>query len=144
MIKAKFYISNENVIFYDTTGNGTGGDMRADLKALNADANPETCDRHELIREYMKDGLRVKIGKTPHEMTVKHYIKWVFVETKDGASFRNLEPINLPEAWFPVAETDVVDIYAYCNLHGLLKSDVPENKYNQASVSPEFTGGVRK
>ncbi|MDR2046985.1 MAG: hypothetical protein LBP79_03675 [Clostridiales bacterium] len=101
-------------------------------------------DGHIPVIEYGRNGTAVKIGKTPHPMTAEHYIAWICAETRGGAFFRVLAPVNRPEAFFPASESDVIAVYAYCTVHGLLKAEIPENNYNQAAVSAEFTGGVRK
>ncbi len=53
-----------------------------------------------------------------------HYIEWIALETTKGAQRKVLKPTDSPEATFALTSDDeVVAAYAYCNLHGLWKSE---------------------
>jgi superoxide reductase len=58
-------------------------------------------------------------------MTEEHYISWVYIETKKGGQRKELLPGNKPYVEFALTEDDTLEsAYAYCNLHGLWKSNV--------------------
>lgn len=67
----------------------------------------------------------VNIGEAPHPMLDEHHIEWVALETKHGKQFRRLSPCEHPKATFLVEDDTPVAAYAYCNLHGLWKTDIP-------------------
>ena len=52
-----------------------------------------------------------------------HYIEWIALETVKGAQRKVLKPDEKPCAEFILTDDDsVVEVYAYCNLHGLWKA----------------------
>lgn len=64
------------------------------------------------------NGNKVKVGSVEHPMEKKHYIEWIEM-IKDGKVYREyLKPEQKPEASFSVSGI----ARAYCNLHGLWKS----------------------
>ena len=54
-------------------------------------------------------------------MDENHYIEWIEISTDKGESKKFLKPGDKPEAAFPVKRE--VKARAYCNLHGLWKSE---------------------
>jgi len=68
----------------------------------------------------------VKVGSIEHPMTEEHFIKFIWLETKNGMVYRKeLQPTDSPEAVFLLNEEDApVAAYEYCTLHGLWKTDI--------------------
>ncbi len=67
--------------------------------------------------------VKVSVGSVAHPMLEEHYIGFVALKTKKGFQLANLNPGEVPEAVFALAEGDApVAAYEYCNLHGLWKS----------------------
>jgi desulfoferrodoxin len=65
----------------------------------------------------------VTVGSVAHPMLDNHYIEWIALQTKSGNQRKGLHPGDEPKAVFLVPEDDeIVDVYAYCNLHGLWKA----------------------
>jgi len=88
---------------------------------------PNTVDaaveKHVPVVTRKGNEVTVKVGAVAHPMIEKHYIEWIVLETKGGTQRKNLKPEDKPEAVFYVSENDeVVEAYAYCNLHGLWKN----------------------
>ncbi|MDD2232561.1 MAG: desulfoferrodoxin family protein [Sphaerochaetaceae bacterium] len=88
---------------------------------------PNTVDaaveKHVPVVTRKGNEVTVKVGAVAHPMIEKHYIEWIVLETKEGTQRKNLKPEDKPEAVFYVSENDeVVEAYAYCNLHGLWKN----------------------
>ena len=66
----------------------------------------------------------VKVSSVEHPMTEAHLIQWVALQTKGGNQRKELKADQKPEVQFALLEGDeVVAAYAYCNLHGLWKSE---------------------
>lgn len=64
----------------------------------------------------------VKVGAVEHPMIPEHFIEWIALETKQGSQVKYLKAGEKPEAAFTLAAGDeIVNVYAYCNLHGLWK-----------------------
>ena len=71
----------------------------------------------------VKNIVKVKVGSIEHPMTKEHYIEWISLQTKNGNQRKTLSPEDKPEASFAIIEGDEVEsVFAYCNLHSLLKA----------------------
>ena len=70
------------------------------------------------------DGIRVQIGSVPHPMDDEHHIGFVYVETELGGQRKVLKLGAEPKCSFCFVEDKPVAVYAYCNLHGLWKTEV--------------------
>jgi len=70
------------------------------------------------------DSIEVKVGSVAHPMGDDHYIIFVYVETERGGQRKNLNVGETPELKFTLANDKALAVYAYCNLHGLWKTDV--------------------
>jgi superoxide reductase len=66
----------------------------------------------------------VEVGSVAHPMTKEHYIQWIYLQTAKGGQRKCLQPGDEPKAVFSLAEDEAVAAYAYCNLHGLWKTDL--------------------
>lgn len=89
-------------------------------------------EKHVPVYEEIKECCNkviVKTGITPHPSERNHFIDWIALETNKGVYFRNLKPGDKPEATFTICSDErVVDVYSYCNIHGLWKSP-SKNKF---------------
>ena len=66
----------------------------------------------------------VAVGSTPHPMIAEHHIEWVYLQTELGGQRKCLEVGGKPVAAFAITDDDKpVAAFAYCNLHGLWKTD---------------------
>ncbi len=66
----------------------------------------------------------VNVGTIDHPMVPEHFIQWVYVETDKGGARKALNPGDAPKVTFCVGEDKPVAVYAYCNLHGLWKTEL--------------------
>ena len=73
-----------------------------------------------------KDGkVYVQVGDVIHPMLENHYIEWIYLLTDKGGTFRFLKPGEEPKAIFSILDDEVVlEVYEYCNLHGLWKANL--------------------
>lgn len=67
--------------------------------------------------------VKVSVGTTLHPALANHHIEFIYVETTRGGQIRYLEPTQEPCATLCCLGTPVA-AYAYCNIHGLWKTDV--------------------
>lgn len=80
-------------------------------------------EKHVPVVERDGNLVNVKVGSIPHPMTEEHHIAWVAIETKTGIQRKALKVPGEPAAQFALIDGDeVLNAYAYCNLHGLWKS----------------------
>jgi superoxide reductase len=70
------------------------------------------------------DSIDVQIGSAPHPMEEKHHIVFVYVETERGGQRKCLNPNDPANLSFSFMDDKPVAVYAYCNLHGLWKTEV--------------------
>ena len=69
--------------------------------------------------------VKVDVGSVAHPMTAEHLIEWVALETEQGYQLKKLSAEVAPACTFTLADGDkAVAVYAYCNLHGLWKTDL--------------------
>ena len=70
------------------------------------------------------NSMSVAIGSAPHPMEEAHYIPFVYVQTEHGGQRKRLTPGAAPKAEFSFMGDTPIAAYAYCNLHGLWKTEV--------------------
>lgn len=70
------------------------------------------------------DTVTVKIGSAEHPMTEEHHIEFIYVETKKGGQRKSLQVGEEPTAIFKLADDTALEVFAYCNIHGLWKVEV--------------------
>jgi len=78
-----------------------------------------TTEKHVPVLLEVEGGVLLKVGSVPHPMLDAHFIEWVEVHTPDRVYRAELAPGAAPEAFFPVALSDVTAAREYCNVHGL-------------------------
>lgn len=97
------------------------GDEMTELKSGSTDGKFEY---HLPVVEQLDDcKVKVRIGAEPHPMTDEHHIMFIYIETEKGGQLRYLKPGDKPEAVF-VCKEKLLSVYAYCNKHGLWRTDV--------------------
>jgi superoxide reductase len=65
----------------------------------------------------------VTIGGVPHPMGDEHYIEWIEVVQGDTVTRQYLRPGVVPQVTFELP-SGPVGARAFCNLHGLWKSEI--------------------
>ena len=83
-------------------------------------------EKHIPVVEVVGNKVEVKVGSVDHPMTPEHSIEWVYIETEKGGQCKKLNPGDAPVATFSLKDDKVVAAYAYCNLHGLWKTEIEE------------------
>lgn len=92
------------------------------MELLNANTTDAATEKHVpvIVRE---DGvLYAIVGSTEHPMTPEHYIEFIALQTAKGFRIVWLEPGEAPKAEI-LKDENVTAVYAYCNLHGLWKTE---------------------
>ena len=71
------------------------------------------------------DGIvEVNVGSVDHPMVDVHWIEWVQLVTDKGSYRKTLNPGEAPNVKFLLNGEKPEAVYAYCNLHGLWKTDL--------------------
>lgn len=100
------------------------------LKPNTTDGNQE---KHvPVVKLISENKLKVKIGSKPHPMDAEHNIRFVCLQTTDEFIVRYLKVNEAPEACIRFTGKPVA-VYAYCNIHGLWRADVPEQDVDNST-----------
>lgn len=83
-----------------------------------------SVEKHLPVVNVDGDKVYVEIGSNPHPMLPEHHIVWVYLQTDRGGQRKCLEVGGEPKVTFALADEKPVAVFAYCNLHGLWKTDV--------------------
>ena len=71
------------------------------------------------------DGIvNVNVGSVDHPMVDVHWIEWVQLVTDRGSYRKKLNPGEAPNVKFLLGDEKPLAVYAYCNLHGLWKTEL--------------------
>ena len=91
------------------------------MTVLNANTVDASVEKHTPVVSVEGNKVIATVGSVEHPMVDVHYIEWIYVETNRKA----LNPGEAPKAEFVMADGEVVKaVYAYCNLHGLWKTEI--------------------
>jgi len=90
------------------------------------EANTVNASKEKHVPDVIKteNGINVKIGSAPHPMDEEHYIEFIYVKTERGGQRIGLSPHVCPEANFCFTGDEPLEVYSYCNIHGLWKVDI--------------------
>lgn len=114
------------------------GEKMTQIKANTTDGARE---KHVPLSVYVAGcKLKVCVGSVAHPMTDQHHISFICLETQSGFVVHYLNPGDVPTATFCYSSRPIA-VYAYCNLHGLWRADVPELK---RCVDDEYTDSCGK
>ena len=83
-----------------------------------------STEKHLPVAVKSDNGLVVKIGSAAHPMEEAHHISFVYLLTDKGGQRKNPEIGKAPEVAFNLSGDKPLAVYAYCNLHGLWKTEI--------------------
>lgn len=89
------------------------------MKVMLPNSVDAVVEKHVPTYEKVEDELIVKVN---HVMEEEHYIEWISLVNENKESTVKLHPNQDTEVRFPYVKG--ATIYAYCNKHGLWKSEV--------------------
>ena len=123
----------KNTVFYKCPicGNIIGlisGDINhvrccgVEMELMVANSQDAATEKHVPVYEKEGDNLIVRVGEVEHPMEEDHYIMWIAQVSDNQTTRIRLEPNQKPEVRFKYIPNST--IYAYCNKHGLWKTEV--------------------
>ena len=126
MKNTKFYICphcrNIAEMIYDTDiPLHCCGDVMDELVAGTVEASRE---KHIPAVTLGAGFVEVNVGSVNHPMEAVHWIEWVQLVTDQGSQRKFLKPGQAPNVRFLLADEKPLAVYAYCNLHGLWKTEL--------------------
>jgi len=95
------------------------------MKPLLAGTVEAAVEKHIPVAKRNGNLIHVEVGEVIHPMLENHYIEWIYLLTERGGSFVFLKPGEEPKADFALVDGEKpLEVYAYCNLHGLWKGEI--------------------
>ena len=94
------------------------------LKELVPNTVEASGEKHKPVVKVEGDKVTVSVGSVAHPMVEEHWIEWVWLQTNKGGQYKVIRPGEAPEAVFQLERETPVAAYAYCNLHGLWKTEI--------------------
>lgn len=83
-----------------------------------------SSEKHLPVVHVEKNLVTVSVGSVDHPMTEDHLIEWVHLTTDKGAQRKFLNPDDKPVVTFELSDEKPLEVYAWCNLHGLWMTQV--------------------
>lgn len=121
MNKPEFYRCNVcgNIVGLIENGGGILECCKTPMEKLIPNTQEAAVEKHIPVLERTSNTLKVTVGSVQHPMTEAHYIQWICVMNGLKVQRMRLMPGDKPEATFILDSDEAVEVYAYCNLHGL-------------------------
>ena len=94
------------------------------MTKLEAGVVEASHEKHIPVVKVDGNTVVVEIGSVAHPMTAEHSIEWVYLQTEAGGQRKDLKPNDAPAVSFALQGEKPVAVYAYCNLHGLWKTEL--------------------
>lgn len=90
-----------------------------EMKVLAPNTVDAAVEKHKPTYEIVDGMLKVKVN---HVMEEEHYIEWICIVGDNINIMKKLNPNEVAE--FTCEYSENVEIYSYCNKHGLWKTEV--------------------
>ncbi len=110
-----------NLVGLIHNGGGTLVCCGQNMTKLVPGSTDAAVEKHVPVVEKKGNTVHVTVGSVPHPMTEEHLIEWIALETPTHMQRVILSPGDKPEADF-IVDSDEMEVFAYCNLHGLWKA----------------------
>ena len=94
------------------------------MSELVPNTTEAATEKHLPVVEMDGNIVKVSVGSVEHPSTEEHYIAWVYLETAHGGQRTAIKPGDKPEVSFALQDDELIAVYAYCNLHGLWKTEI--------------------
>ena len=83
-----------------------------------------SVEKHLPVVTVSGDRISVQVGSAAHPMEEAHHIVFVYVESEYGGQRKCLKVGEEPKLEFCFSNDKPITAYAYCNLHGLWKTEI--------------------
>ena len=126
MANNKFYICEKcgNIIEVVNASGVTPHCCGQKMSVLEAGVVEASREKHIPEVEVLDGRVNVTVGSVLHPMSEEHSILWVYLETDKGGHRKDLKAGEAPSVSFALVDEKPIAVYAYCNLHGLWKTDL--------------------
>ena len=93
-----------------------------EMELMVANSVDASQEKHVPVYERVEDEIAVKVGEIEHPMEKDHYIVWIAQVSDNQTTRIRLYPEQDTTVRFKYIPKSI--IYAYCNKHGLWKTEV--------------------
>jgi len=123
---AKFFICElcGNIVGLVKDNKGPLSCCTENMTYLEPNTVEASLEKHLPHVKKSENGISVSVGSVFHPMEESHYIDFIYVQTQKGGQRAKLDIGDSPEAEFCFVGDKPVEVYAYCNLHGLWKTEI--------------------
>ncbi len=83
-----------------------------------------SAEKHTPVVKIQDNTVTVNIGEAMHPMTDEHSITWIYLQTDRGGQRKCLKDSKEATVSFSLLDEKPVAVYAYCNLHGMWKTEI--------------------
>lgn len=94
------------------------------MTKLEAGVTDASREKHVPVVSVDGNTVKVTVGSVLHPMSKEHNISWVYLQTDKGGQRKNLDVDGEPTVTFALSDEKPVAVYAWCNLHGLWKTEI--------------------
>ena len=95
------------------------------MSKIEAGVVEASREKHIPVASVVGNVVRVVVGSVEHPMAEEHSILWVELKSDRGVQRKNLVVGEAPVVEFALVDGEKpLEVYAYCNLHGLWKSEI--------------------
>ena len=95
-----------------------------EMTHLEPNTSDASREKHVPEVKVNNGAVTVNVGSVAHPMQHDHSINWVYLQTDRGGHRKCLEVNDAPVVSFVLDHEKPLAAYAYCNLHGLSKTDI--------------------
>ena len=121
-MKYKFFANSKGQFVYSINGAEA---LPEAFEAVLPNTVEASVEKHIPVVTLEDGAVTVNVGAVDHPMVDVHYIEWVWLETDKGGQLRKLLPGSEPNVSFVLQDEEKpLAVYAYCNLHGLWKTEI--------------------
>jgi len=123
---AKFFSCNlcGNIVEMIEEKGGTLVCCKKGMTFLEPNTVEASQEKHLPVVAKTENGIKVSVGSAPHPMEDAHYIGFIYIRTEKGGQRVALNVSGSAEAEFCFINDKPLEVYAYCNLHGLWKTEI--------------------
>lgn len=94
------------------------------MKELVPNTAEASSEKHLPVVEVSGNDVTVSVGSTFHPMEESHHISFIYLETQHGGQRKCLKILQVPKLNFTLVDDKPIAVYAYCNKHGLWKTEI--------------------
>lgn len=125
MLKLDFYLCQicKNLVEVIDKGIATISCCGREMVKLEPNTTEASTEKHLPFVHFEDNVASIFVGEDEHPMENTHYIQKICVVTEDGTLYRKeFKPVDKPEYVVDIGNSKKIEVYAYCNQHGLWKT----------------------